>query len=135
MLVQTPGGKSYDAVLVLGTALDQMIKDGFNIKEASLGFNFDRTVASNPWAPGKKFMEHIKNVSIGHHATTRENKLRDGSLEKQFGGGAYWDCIFFFADSLCRIFLQEHEFFLCLLLHTKVFLCPFSLHCFTFLMV
>lgn len=107
MLVQTPGGKSYDAVLVLGTALDQMIKDGFNVKEASLDFNFDRTVASNPWAPGKKFMEYIKNVSIGHHTTTRENKLRDGSLEKQFGGGTHWDCIFFFRGFFVQDFFAR----------------------------
>ena len=60
---QTPGGKSYDAALVLAAALDRMIKDGLNVKETSLGFEFSSKVTSTPWSPGKRLMEYIKNVS------------------------------------------------------------------------
>ena len=61
---QTPGGKSYDAALVLAAALDRMINDGFNVKETSLGFEFGSKVTSIPWSPGKRLMEYIKNVSV-----------------------------------------------------------------------
>lgn len=64
LLQQTPGGKSYDAVLVLAVALDRMTKDGFNVKETSLGFEFGSKVTSTLWSPGKRLMEYIKNVSM-----------------------------------------------------------------------
>ena len=64
VLKQTPGGKSYDAALVPAAALDWMIKDGFNVKETFLGFEFGSKVTSTPWSSGKRLMEYIKNVSI-----------------------------------------------------------------------
>lgn len=82
MLKQTPGGKSYDAVFVLGAALDQMIKDGFNVKEASLGFDFGSKLTSSPWAPGKRLMEYIKNVSITGRSSTKSNVLNATELLK-----------------------------------------------------
>lgn len=60
---QTPGGKSYDAALVVAAALDQMIKDGLDVKETSLEFDFGGQITTKPWPPGQKLMEYIKNVS------------------------------------------------------------------------
>lgn len=62
---QTPGGKSYDAAYVVAVALDRMIKHGANVKETSLGFNFDSEDTSNVWKPGRTLMEYIKNVRGG----------------------------------------------------------------------
>jgi len=60
---KTPGGKSYDAALVVATALDQMIKDGLDVKETSLQFDFGGQITTKAWPPGQKLMEYIKNVS------------------------------------------------------------------------
>lgn len=60
---KTPGGKSYDAALVAAAALDQMIKDGLDVKETSLEFDFGGQITTKPWPPGQKLMEYIKNVS------------------------------------------------------------------------
>ncbi|KAJ7372454.1 hypothetical protein OS493_018961 [Desmophyllum pertusum] len=62
--VSTPGGKSYDAALVVAAALDRMIKDGLNVKEMSLEFDFEGGVTAKPWPPGQKLKANIKNVSI-----------------------------------------------------------------------
>lgn len=62
---QTPGGKSYDAAYVVAVALDRMIKQGANVKETSLGFNFDSVDTSSVWKPGRTLMEYIKNVRGG----------------------------------------------------------------------
>lgn len=64
---QTPGGKSYDAAYVVAVALDRMIKHGSNVKETSLGFNFDSEDTSNVWKPGRTLMEYIKNVRGGKY--------------------------------------------------------------------
>lgn len=60
---QIPGGKSYDAALVVGAALSKMIKDGFDVKEASLEFDFEGGISTRPWPPGQRLMDYIKNVS------------------------------------------------------------------------
>ena len=62
-LSQTPGGKSYDAVWVLAWALDQMIKDGYNVDETPLGFDFSQGFQVEPWKPGDKLLEYIKKVT------------------------------------------------------------------------
>ena len=115
MLAQTPGGKSYDAVLVLGSALDQMIKDGFNVKEASLGFNFDRTVASNPWEPGKKFMEYIKNVSVDMQQTDRTYSGTAGAVTKAIWESGILDL------HLCLLLYPNFFLVLCLCITVLVF--------------
>lgn len=43
--------------------MDQMIKDGVDVKEASLEFDFGGKVTTKPWPPGQKLMDYIKNVS------------------------------------------------------------------------
>lgn len=63
LIHQTPGGKSYDAALVAAAALDQMLKDGLDVKEASLEFDFGGKVTTKPWPPGQELMDYIKNVS------------------------------------------------------------------------
>lgn len=47
----------------MAAALDQMIKDGLDVNEASLEFDFGGKVTIKPWPPGQKLMDYIKNVS------------------------------------------------------------------------
>lgn len=47
----------------MAAALDQMVKDGLDVTETSLEFDFGGTIATKPWPPGQKLMEYIKNVS------------------------------------------------------------------------
>ena len=41
-----------------------MIKDGFIVKEASLGFDFGGKITGTPWPPGRQLMKYIENVSM-----------------------------------------------------------------------
>lgn len=47
----------------MAAALDQMIKDGVDVKEASLEFDFGGKETTKPWPPGQKLMDYIKKVS------------------------------------------------------------------------
>lgn len=47
----------------MAAALDKMIKDGLNVTETSLKFDFGGQITTKPWPSGQKLMEHIKNVS------------------------------------------------------------------------
>lgn len=73
IFLQTPGGKSYDATYIVAVALDRMIKHGANVKETSLGFNFDSEDITNVWKPGITLMEYIKNVRGGKQKNVNVN--------------------------------------------------------------
>ena len=47
----------------MATALDKMIKDGLDVTETSLEFDFGGQITTKPWPPGQKLMEYIKSVS------------------------------------------------------------------------
>ena len=47
----------------MAAALDKMIKDGLDVTETSLEFDFGGLITAKPWSPGQKLMEYIKNVS------------------------------------------------------------------------
>ena len=46
----------------MAAALDKMIKDGLDVTETSLEFDFGGQISTKPWPPGQKLMEYIKNV-------------------------------------------------------------------------
>lgn len=43
-----------------------MMRNGLDVKEASLEFDFGGGVSTKPWPPGQKLMDYIKNVNAIH---------------------------------------------------------------------
>lgn len=62
---------------MIGAALNKMIKDGFEVKEVSLEFDFEGEVSTRPWPPGQKLMDYIKNVSAIYHRIQLLSMLRN----------------------------------------------------------
>ncbi len=60
----------------MAAALDQMIRDGLNVKETSLEFDFGGKVTTKPWPPGQKLMDYIKSVSIFFFKPTTKREVR-----------------------------------------------------------